>query len=126
MPEILIDGGVDLVLTGHVHSYEVFKLERNRREMWSVNASGRPTGWWRPGTRMPRDWRGKELDRLHDKGFRTRLAQWGVTQLSFMANDTKRDQFALVTVDAAGSLQIEIRSVDGAVLYELDITGGTW
>ena len=121
LPEMLIDGGVDLVLTGHVHSYEVFKLERNGRQMWSVNASGKPTGWWRPGTRMPRNWQGKELDRLDDKGFKTRLDQWEFSQLSFMTDDTKRDQFAAVTVGTAGSLQIEIRSVDGTVLHRLQI-----
>lgn len=121
LPEMLIDGGVDLVLTGHVHSYEVFKLERNGRQMWSVNASGKPTGWWRPGTRMPRNWQGKELDRLDDTGFTTRLDQWEFSQLSFMTDDTKRDQFAVVTVGAAGSLQIQIRSVDGTVLHRLQI-----
>ena len=120
---MLIDGGVDLVLTGHVHSYEVFELERNGGHMWSVNASGKPTGpiWKLPGRRMPRNWQGKELKRLDDKGFKTRLNQWAFTQLSFMTDDTKRDQFALVTVDAAGSLEIEIRGVDGTVLYRLQI-----
>ena len=113
LPELLIDGGVDLVLTGHVHSYEAFKLERNGRTMWSVNASGKPTGFWFPGKRMPRNWQGRELKRLNEAGFTTRLDQWAVTQLSFMTDRTKRDQFALVTVDGDGSMEVEIRSVDG-------------
>ena len=121
LPEILIDGGVDLVLTGHVHSYEVFKLERNGREMWSVNASGKPTGFWRPGQRMPRDWRGEELERLEDRGFETRLDQWAVTQVGFMTDATKRDQFAVVIVDDAGGLDLELRAVDGPTLERIQI-----
>ena len=121
LPEILIDGGVDLVLTGHVHSYEVFKLERNGREMWSVNASGKPTGFWMPGQRMPRDWQGEELEQLADRGFETRLSQWAVTQVGFMTDATKRDQFALVTVDEIGGLDIELRAVDGMTLERVQI-----
>ena len=125
LPEILVDGGVDLVLSGHVHSFEVFKLERNGRQMWSVNASGRPTGFWFSGSRMPSNWQGRELDRLDDAGFKTRLDEWKVAQLAFMTDDTKRDQFALAIVDAAGQLQIEIRDVDGTVLYSLPVLEGT-
>lgn len=121
LPEILIDGGVDLVLTGHVHSYEVFKLERNERTMWSVNASGKPTGFWFPGTRMPRDWRGEEQEHLEDRGFETRLSEWAVTQVGFMTDATKRDQFALVTVDDTGGLEIELRAVDGPMLERVQI-----
>ena len=124
LPEMLIDGGVDLVLTGHVHSYEVFRLERNGRQMWSVNSSGRPTGLF-SGGRMPRDWQGREREQLDDKGFRARLDEWTVTQLDFMTGDTKRDQFAMVTVDAAGSMQIELRSVDGTVLAVIRIPEST-
>jgi len=124
LPEILVDGGVDLVLSGHVHSFEAFELERNGRQMWSVNASGRPTGWF-SGSRMPNNWQGRELERLDDAGFKTRLDEWGVTQLAFMTDDTKRDQFALVSVDASGQLQIEIRDVDGTVLYSLNVPDGT-
>lgn len=117
LPEILIDGGVDLILSGHVHSYEVFRLERDGRRIWSVNASGKPTGIWRPGTRMPRNWQGRELERLENRGFTTRLDQWTVDQLAFMTDETKRNQFAMVTVDEVGTLELEIRSVDGSVLF---------
>ncbi len=121
LPELLIDGGVDVVLSGHVHSYEVFELERAGRRMWSINASGRPTGLWRPGTRMPNDWQGREHERLLDEGFETRLEQWDITQLAFMTDDTKRDQFALFAVDADGNLRIDLRDLNGATLYELEI-----
>ena len=125
LPEILIDGGVDLILTGHVHSYEVFKLERGGRQMWSVNASGKPTGIWRSGQRMPSNWQGRELEQLKEKGFDTRLEQWTIRQLDFMTNETKQNQLAVMTVDAVGSLQIEIRSVDGTTLHALQIPGIT-
>ena len=124
LPEILIDGGVDLVLTGHVHCYEVFKLERNGREMWSLNASGRPTGIWFPGRRMPRGWRGAELVHLADRGFETRLDEWSATQIGFMTNASKRDQFGLVTVDGAGGLDIELRTVGGTTLERIQIPRG--
>ena len=123
MPEMLIDAGVGLVLSGHVHSYEVFELARGGHTMWSVNASGKPTGSWfrRPWTRMPADWRTHELDNMRDKGFRTRVDQWSVTQLSFMTDETKRNQYALVTVDGRGSMHLKLRAVDGLVLHTLDI-----
>ena len=125
LPELLIDGGVDLVLTGHVHSYEVFELERGGRTMWSLNVSGRPTGsWFRlPWTRMPDDWRNRERDEMRDKGFRTRLDQWTVTQRAFMTGETKENQLALVAVDETGRLRIEVRAVDGVVLHTLQIPG---
>ena len=121
LPEILIDGGVDLVFSGHIHTYEVFKLERNGRQMWSVNASGRPTGLWFPWSRMPNDWRGGEMDRLDDAGFTTRLDEWTISQQSFMSDDTKRDQLVMGFVDVSGRLQIEIRDVEGTVLYSLQV-----
>ena len=126
LPEILADGGVDLVLSGHVHSYEVLKLQRRRgadalgAPMWSVNASGRPTGWF-SGSRMPSDWRGREMERLADAGFTRRIDRWLVTQLDFMDDDTRRNQLAIVTVDAAGTLRIELRTVDGTQLMTLRI-----
>lgn len=126
LAEALIEGGVDLVLTGHVHSYEMFEMARDERTMWSLNVSGKPTGSWfrRPWTRMPSDWRGRETDELREKGFRTRLDQWNVTQLAFMTGETTQNQFALITVDPAGGLHIEVRTVDGTVLATVRIPGG--
>ena len=123
LAQALHDGGVDLVLTGHVHSYEVFALERADRPMWSLNASGKPTGsWFRlPGQRMPNDWRGREMARLKDAGFETGVDEWRVRQLAFMTDDTKRNQYALVTVSTTGSMHVELRAIDGAVLHVLDI-----
>jgi 3',5'-cyclic AMP phosphodiesterase CpdA len=40
LPEILIDGGVDVVLTGHTHTYEVLRLTRGGRDMLSVTSGG--------------------------------------------------------------------------------------
>ena len=44
LPEILIDGGVELVLTGHTHTYEVILVSRGGRSMLSVNVSGKAGG----------------------------------------------------------------------------------
>ena len=123
LAQALHDGGVDLVLSGHVHSYEVFALERAGRPMWSVNASGKPTGsWFRlPGQRMPNDWRGREMARLGDAGFETGVEEWRVRQLALMTDDTKHNQYALVTVSDTGAMSIELRSIDGHVLHSLEI-----
>ena len=59
LPEALNDGKVDLVVTGHVHSYEIFALERNSWTLWTLNASGVPTGLG-SGSRMPKNWQTNE------------------------------------------------------------------
>ena len=82
LPEILIDGGVDLVLTGHVHSYEIFKLERSAKKMWSVNVSGRPErGIFNfPGKRMPKKkLKDQELKKfMKNKGFKVLANDWKI------------------------------------------------
>jgi hypothetical protein len=108
------------VLSGHVHSYEIFQLQRNNRRMWTLNVSGRPTGWFQ-GKRMPKDWRTDPRTPLENWEFRTRLDQWTVTQKRYMSDSDKADQFALVTVDSDGRLTIELQSVDGPILYRMHI-----
>jgi 3',5'-cyclic AMP phosphodiesterase CpdA len=120
LPEALIEGGVDLVLSGHVHSYEMFRLQREDRQMWTLNVSGRPAGWLQ-GSRMPRDWSRDPKASLEGRGFRTRLDQWSVTQETYMSDRNKVDQFALVTVGSDGRLTIELRSVEGPTLYRTQI-----
>ena len=120
LPEALIESGVDLVLSGHVHSYEVFRLERNNRQMWTLNVSGRPTGWLQ-GRRMPKDWRADSLTPLKNRGFRTRLDQWAITQEGYMSDADKVDQFALVTVTSDGRLSIELQTADGAIIHRMAI-----
>ena len=38
----VIEGGVDLVICGHTHTYERFRLRRGERELSLINLSGRP------------------------------------------------------------------------------------
>ena len=108
--EILIDGSVDLVLTGHVHSYETFLLKRNDKRMWSLNASGKPTGsfWKCPCRRMPQNWEGRETKMLNKSGFKTRLDQWQIKQTDYMKRTERENQFAVITVDSKGNLDIEV------------------
>ena len=109
--EILIAGGVDLALTGHVHSYETFRLKRNGKRIWSLNVSGKPTGFFPcfKKRRMPQDWAGCEIKLLAQSGFKTRLDQWQIKQTDYMKKDERENQFAVVTVDSKGNLDIEVR-----------------
>lgn len=120
LPEALIEGGVDLVLSGHVHSYEIFRLQRDDRQMWTLNVSGRPAGWFE-GARMPEDWSQDPRERLEGRGFRTRLDQWTVTQETYMSDANKVNQFALVTAGSDGRLTIELRSVEGSTLHRTQV-----
>jgi hypothetical protein len=70
---------------------------------------------------MPADWRGRETSHLRNAGFETGLEEWRVRQLAFMTDDTKRNQYALVTVTDTGTMRIELRSIDGGVLHAFDI-----
>ena len=105
--EILIDGGVDLALTGHVHSCETFLLKRDGKRMWTLNASGKPTGFYSKG-RTPRNWSGREVEELADHGFTRRLDEWQITQTDYMHSDETENQFVVITVDREGNLDIEV------------------
>ncbi len=114
LPDILADGGVDLVLVGHTHTYERFRLERaDGRAMALVNVSGRPRAsllWIGDGARRARDIRGREARWLAGRGW-TGLDRWRVTQEDVMARN-ESDQFALITVGADGGLVLEMRFLD--------------
>jgi hypothetical protein len=113
LPEVLLDGGVDLVLSGHVHSYEIFHLERDGKQMWSVNVSGKPKGLT-TASRRPRNWAGKEMEELAKAGFETRLEAWQIKQEDYLQRDEEANQFALITVGRDGNLDVEIRSIDAS------------
>ena len=113
LPDILADGGVDLVLAGHTHTYERFLLEREEdgRRMWFLNVSGRPRTsflWIGDGPRRSRDISGHERKWLTRAGWN--LAGWSVTQVE---NRNDADQFALLTVDGAGRITLEMFFLDG-------------
>jgi len=114
LPDILLDGGVKMILVGHTHTYERYLLERNDgRQMHLVNLSGRPrTGWLRFGERDRRahDISGEEADWLTEAGWRG-LDRWEIGQVEVMAED-ETDQFALFSVDNEGSLTLNMFYLD--------------
>jgi len=132
LPEALSDAGVELALTGHVHSYEIFKLKRNARQMWSLNASGLPKEGVKEslwgifvGSRMPKNWQSSEGVKEMKKKFngKDKKLEWTVTQLAYMKkNEKELNQYAVITVDKRGQLAIDLQAVNGKILYTMQIT----
>jgi hypothetical protein len=114
LAERFLEAGVDLVLAGHTHTYERFRLELDDgRAMTLINLSGRPRSsflWFGDGRRRARDIAGRELEWLADKGWAD-LAGWRITQEAAMVED-ESNQFGLFTVDAAGGLALEMVFLD--------------
>lgn len=113
LPDILLDGGVDLVLTGHTHTYERFLLEKGGGRMWMINVSGRPRTelpfrW--EGQRRATDIRGEEKEKLSKWGW-TGLDGWTITQVDAMTGEA-HDQFAVISVDGEGNLLLEMYFLD--------------
>ena len=105
LPEILIDSGVDLVLTGHTHTYEVIRASRGGRAMLSVNVSGRSGGSRRarPVSNPMRAFASRGWD----------MSGWeSVSQGVVMPSGALVNQFGLVTVTADGELECVIHHVD--------------
>lgn len=114
LPHILIDGGVDLILTGHTHTYECFLLEReDGRRMNLVNLSGRPRTsilWRGDGRREARDIAGKEMEWLAEAGWRE-LEGWRIRQTDAMVDD-ESNQFGLFSIDDSGGISLEVFFLD--------------
>ncbi|GEM_PF-3981421 len=114
LPDILLDGGVDLVLVGNTHTYERFLLGRtDGRQMHHVNLSGRPRTnihLFRDWTRWPRDISGKEREWLSKRGWGD-LGGWKIVQEEVMLDDAA-NQFALIHVDSGGGLTLEMFYLD--------------
>lgn len=113
--DLLVDGGVDVVLTGHTHTYERFRLDReDGARLDVVNLSGRPRGsafGLGAGLRRARDIRGEERERLADRGWKG-LEPWAITQVEWLPKDEEADQFAVFTVEPGGGLTMEVRFLD--------------
>jgi hypothetical protein len=113
--EILADGGTDLLLTGHTHTYERFYLQSPLGNvMHSVNISGRPRDsvfWWGSGKRRARDWSEDTMQQLADAGWRD-LEGWQIEQRDAMLGD-QQNQWAMLHVTPEGRLGI-------AMFYLLD------
>jgi hypothetical protein len=114
LPDILLDGGVDLVLVGNTHTYERFLLRRSDgRQLRHINISGRPRtdlNWFRDRTRRPKDISGREGEWLTAKGWQN-LAGWEIVQEEAMTKDAA-NQFGLFTVEADGGLLMETYYLD--------------
>lgn len=115
LPDALLDGGVDVVLTGHTHTFERFVLRRDDgHAMHVVNLSGRPRGsafGLGAGLRRATDIRGAERGKLGAWGWKG-LDRWEIEQVASMPKDAEADQFAVFTVEPDGSLTMELRFLD--------------
>ena len=113
--DLLADGGVDVILTGHTHTYERFGLVRkDGHRIDVVNLSGRPRDsflWVGASERRARDLRGRENDFFAGEGWEEVGERWGVLQEDAMVED-EANQFALFTVEPDGGLVMEVRFLD--------------
>ena len=110
-PEILADGGVDLVLTGHTHTFERFTVtRRDGRGFHLVNLSGRPLPsflWIGASERRAQEVHGDATAWLYDKGWRD-LDGWTIVQEDVMVDD-EEDQLGLFAVDPEGGITLSLR-----------------
>ena len=114
--DLLLNADVDLVLTGHTHTYERFRITRRAdgRSLQLVNISGRPRPsflWFGAGARRARDIRGRESAWLADAGW-DGLEDYEIEQEEAMTGD-EANQFGLFTVEADGGLLQEMVWLDG-------------
>lgn len=115
LADILADAGVDLVLTGHTHTYERFRLTREDGQSFSVvNLSGRPRNdflWFGAKARRARDIRGVERERLRDWGW-TDVDRWQIKQEEVMLKRDEANQFGVFEVTTDGEIHLETFFVD--------------
>jgi len=113
--DAFLDGGVDLVLAGHTHTYERFRVARaDGRSLRLVNLSGRPRNsflWFGAASRRARDMRGVEARVLRDAGWR--LGALRVTQEEWMPASEEADQFARFDVSPAGAIRMTLGYLAG-------------
>jgi hypothetical protein len=136
LPEILADGGVDLVIAGHTHTYERFRLTSPEgSKIHLVNVSGRPRDsflWWGSGARRAHDWRDDTIEHMRAAGWKN-LEGWLIDQESPML-DEQENQWVELRVDPAGRIDLEtffladkgregFRPGDGATISEGTGTG---
>jgi hypothetical protein len=115
LADILADAGVDVVLAGHTHTYERFRMVRNDgRTVHLINVSGRPRNaflWHGSSDRRAQDIRGGEAAWLEELGW-LGVDHWEITQEEVMLEKDEADQFALFTVEPDGGLVMEMRFLD--------------
>ena len=122
----VIAPGADLVLTGHTHTFERYRLSSPAGDSFHlVNVSGRPRNsflWFGAGARRAQDIRGREVEQLIQTGWRRELIEdWNIEQLDGMFDEkTEANQWAEITVSPDGPLEIEMFYLvdEGAGGYE--------
>jgi hypothetical protein len=122
LAESLFHGGVDLILTGHTHTYERFVIRSgDGREMDLINISGRPRGglmWlgalsrlWGGGvSRKSLDLTGREDFWFTDSGWAI-PSGWSIVQADAMLED-EANQFGVFTIEADGGILLEMAFLD--------------
>ncbi len=113
LPELFLDGGVDLVLSGHTHTFEHFRLEREGKGFDLINVSGRPRSavlWFGASRRRARDLRGRELAELADRDWLD-LEGWSITQVDAML-DEQANQFLILDLPPTGAPGYRVHYLD--------------
>lgn len=128
LPDIFADGGVDLILTGHTHTYERFRMERaDGRGFVLVNLSGKPEPsflWFGAGARRARDIHGGEEPWLAQNGWRN-LKAWRITQDDVMG-EHESNQYGIFTVDGEGGISLAMRFIERpAAEHSVRVVWGT-
>lgn len=114
LPELFADHAVDVVLVGHTHTYERFRLQRaDGRGFQVVNLSGRPRPsflWIGDGARRARRIDGDAAAWLSRRGWND-LDGWDIVQEDAMV-ESEADQYAVLEVAPDGGVTMELRWLD--------------
>ena len=111
LPDMLADAGVDVIISGHTHSFENFRLIRDDgRQIYLLNVSGKPTGGFGKDRRRGRDIHGREMETFEKLGWRN-LDRWQITQEQVMDVD-EANQFVLIDVSPTGGMKGVVTFLD--------------
>jgi hypothetical protein len=121
LPNILADGGVDLILCGHTHTYERFRVTRDDgKGFYIVNLSGRPRAtflWFGDDARRAQMIQtGAERFWLYEQGWRD-LDGWEFNQEDCMVHD-EADEYAVFRVEPDGGMTMAVRFMNKPELSE--------
>ena len=111
-------GGVDLVLTGHTHTYERYHLALpGTGDFDLVNVSGRPRNtflWIGASRRRAQDIRGREVEYLRRVGWRAEdLPNWQIQQRDGLFDeDDDANQWVELRFDGQGPIELEVFVLD--------------
>jgi len=119
IPEMFAAADVDLVMVGHTHTYERFRVGNDDGSFQVMNISGRPRNaalWYGKSQRRAHDIAGREVEFLRDEGWKG-LDGWTIDQLDAMTGE-EQNQFAELRVTPDG--------LEGEIFFLVDKgRGGT-